>query len=400
MIKTFDILKAFSNVKKHFVAIDGVFFKLFYRFEWAILCLSVILITVTQYNETGISCYGGKSDTEYLNTYCFLNGTFTVPSRTVQNTGIPFRGVGHYDADKEDVKDHKYYQWLPWFLLFQIFLSYLPHAIWKCMEGGILEKTVNRLEFAYDNYDGELALYLDNVTQEQSFENIQQICDLILDTIKSQKKWAYSYNFCEFFNVVCLIIQIFLTDIFLGNQFLTLGYDLIFSSKDILDEVFPKMAKCTFYSYGSSGTIQSRDALCVLPMNYISYIVFPIVWFCYSFLLVASAFIMLQVIISVCLYSRSVNFNKLMFGFSYPNIMSEECIKSLLKKFDFADWIFLDHVSRNMDVFLFHELLRLAATRTPKIEIVSTIQPDIQKQDQTQTSILRRSRHTVEETGL
>ncbi len=35
-------------------------------------------------------------------------------------------------------------------------------------------------------------------------------------------------------------------------------------------QVFPRLTKCTFYNYGSSGTIQAHDALCVLALNIIN----------------------------------------------------------------------------------------------------------------------------------
>jgi hypothetical protein len=31
--------------------------------------------------------------------------------------------------------------------------------------------------------------------------------------------------------------------------------------------VFPRMTKCTFHKFGSSGEIEKHDALCILPLN-------------------------------------------------------------------------------------------------------------------------------------
>ena len=39
---------------------------------------------------------------------------------------------------------------------------------------------------------------------------------------------------------------------------------------DPMARVFPKVTKCTFHDFGPSGTIQTRDALCVLPLNIIN----------------------------------------------------------------------------------------------------------------------------------
>ena len=34
--------------------------------------------------------------------------------------------------------------------------------------------------------------------------------------------------------------------------------------------IFPRMTKCTFNKFGPGGTLQRRDALCVLPVNIIN----------------------------------------------------------------------------------------------------------------------------------
>ena len=31
--------------------------------------------------------------------------------------------------------------------------------------------------------------------------------------------------------------------------------------------VFPRVAKCSFYKFGSSGTMQTHDTVCILPVN-------------------------------------------------------------------------------------------------------------------------------------
>jgi hypothetical protein len=34
--------------------------------------------------------------------------------------------------------------------------------------------------------------------------------------------------------------------------------------------VFPRMTKCIYKKFGASGTIQTHDALCILPINVIN----------------------------------------------------------------------------------------------------------------------------------
>ena len=46
------------------------------------------------------------------------------------------------------------------------------------------------------------------------------------------------------------------------------------SGPDPFDLLFPKMTKCTMFTYGPSGTAQNHDGLCVMPVNVINEKVF------------------------------------------------------------------------------------------------------------------------------
>ena len=39
---------------------------------------------------------------------------------------------------------------------------------------------------------------------------------------------------------------------------------------DPMSRIFPRVTKCTFNKFGPSGTLQRRDAMCVLPVNIIN----------------------------------------------------------------------------------------------------------------------------------
>jgi hypothetical protein len=74
-------------------------------------------------------------------------------------------------------------------------------------------------------------------------------------------------------------------DKFLGGSFLTYGSEVIkFSNmnqenrSDPMIEIFPRITKCTFHKYGSSGTIQKHDALCVLALNILNEKIYIFLW--------------------------------------------------------------------------------------------------------------------------
>ena len=71
-----------------------------------------------------------------------------------------------------------------------------------------------------------------------------------------------------------MIGQNYLIDLFLGFQLAQFGRTVLPQSELVpnirgspLHIVFPKVAKCRFNKYGSSGSIQTHDMLCVLAIN-------------------------------------------------------------------------------------------------------------------------------------
>ena len=69
----------------------------------------------------------------------------------------------------------------------------------------------------------------------------------------------------------------FLMDRFFDGAFLTFGLEVIsFAEQDQEDRldpliyVFPRMTKCTFHKFGTSGEVEKHDALCLLPLNIVN----------------------------------------------------------------------------------------------------------------------------------
>ena len=58
--------------------------------------------------------------------------------------------------------------------------------------------------------------------------------------------------------------------------------------RDPMDAVFPKVTKCTFHTYGPSGTIARHDGLCILALNIINEKIFVFLWFWFVLLAIIS----------------------------------------------------------------------------------------------------------------
>ena len=107
---------------------------------------------------------------------------------------------------------------------------------------------------------------------------------------------VFRYFICDALNFVNIIGQIYFVNLFLGGVFMTYGTDVLNfinmedeDRSDPMMEVFPRVTKCTFYKYGSSGTIQKLDALCVLGLNIINEKIYITLWFWFVGLAIISS---------------------------------------------------------------------------------------------------------------
>merc|ERR1711868_337963 len=107
--------------------------------------------------------------------------------------------------------------------------------------------------------------------------------------------YAIRFFLAEIFNFVNVIVQMYFIDFFLGGEFTSYGTDVLNYTglehedrPDPMAKVFPKVTKCTFHKYGTSGTVEKSDGLCVLPLNIINEKIFIFVWFWLIFVAVVS----------------------------------------------------------------------------------------------------------------
>ena len=83
----------------------------------------------------------------------------------------------------------------------------------------------------------------------------------------------------------------YVMDIVLANQFLSLGPNLL--SLEMLSEalnvVFPKVVKCSMSYHGVSGNIENNSGMCTLPINIINEKIYLVLWLWFTFLACISA---------------------------------------------------------------------------------------------------------------
>lgn len=139
---------------------------------------------------------------------------------------------------------------------------------------------------------------------------IHFIKDEIFKHIRINRRFACRLMFCEMLNLLNMLLQIYVTNKFLGGHFYSLGFkfmeDDFVGAMSVLDVVFPKVTKCNFFKYGQSGTIQRHDALCVMALNIINEKIYVVLWFWFWILFVVTTAGAIWRLITLIFYSRLI----------------------------------------------------------------------------------------------
>ncbi|XP_031771489.1 innexin inx7 [Apis florea] len=374
VLATFSVLKDHVKwkVSQDSVAIDNLVFKMHYRFTFLILLIATLLVTARQFIGEHIRCIAGHGMSDdvvkVINTFCFFTSTYTV-TKHLNKTSVELGQIAHPGvgpATSEDsVVHHAYYQWVPFVLFFQAIFFYAPHYLWRNVEGGRLKALVSGLHTASMALR-ETSLKTENgisiMSKDECDEKIHQIRYAFLNRIHLNRPWAYYLGLCEVLNFINVLLQIYLTDWFLGGAFLGLGQMLAqYGSEEgqvePLDIVFPKVTKCIFHKYGPSGTIQNHDALCIMALNIINEKIYVFLWYWYIILSVITGLGLLWRLLTMVLHARSELFNKIVFSMACPGKYNPWNVLAVTHECHYGDWVFLYYIAKNLDNYIFKEFL-------------------------------------------
>merc|ERR1712080_25938 len=177
------------------------------------------------------------------------------------------------------------------------------------------------------------------------------------------RKYSYSYYLCTGLNLLNVIINIILLDIFIDGQFLSLGSRwMSFSGREddqLLTRIFPRMVMCQWRQFGSGGHQEIQNHICMLATNVVTEKLFIFLWFWLNFLLVLSAISF--VYFSLLLFSGSERVRNyfLMFavrvkpskfeGALEKRSKEERLIGNFLRRLPAANFLFLYILSGNVD---------------------------------------------------
>lgn len=172
--------------------------------------------------------------------------------------------------------------------------------------------------------------------------------------------YGIRFVFCELLNLTNVTLHMYLVDQLLGGEFSTYGIEVLkyafLADEERVDpmvKIFPKVTKCTFHNFGSSGTIQRYDGLCVLPINMVNDKIFIALWFWFLTLFAITFAFMIFRFITMCSKGLRISILRA----SAPNLTRK--VWSLLKiQLGFGDWLILQMMSHHLDIQIFSEILK------------------------------------------
>ncbi|GIY88776.1 innexin inx2 [Caerostris darwini] len=346
MDKIFGSLK--SLLKLNTVVIESHVFRLHYRATVIVLLAFSILVTSRQYIGDPIDCISRDDiPNKLLDSFCWIHSTFSVENAWHKKVGeeVPYPGVDKYTPG-ENRKYHAYYQWVCFVLFLQAMLFYIPRYCWKMMEGGKMRHIV-------------LGLNNPIMSQDKKDESRRILVDYLTENMGNHKFYAFWYFICESANFINVVGQMYLMDAFLGGEFSSYGTQVISFTGwdwsvryDPMIKVFPRLTKCTFHRYGSSGDVQRHDAMCILPINIINEKIYIFLWFWFITLAVLSAIIVaFHLVVFFWPQSRFLLLR------SRARLTRPDYLDIVVRKCSHSDWFVLYLLYKNVDPLNFRDLI-------------------------------------------
>lgn len=331
-----------------------------------VIMVACSLLLCAQFAREPITCLPGSKllQEKMMDAFCWVNGTFTLPEVWLSKDGSVAPGVGitYQDAPK---KYQYYYQWLSIILLVQACLFYLPRYVWKMWEGHVLESLLPAADNP-SNADAKVESASEPVNNNQSCGSktppySPQLVKFFLYNSYRRKAFMSKFLICELLNVTNVIAQLLLINYIFSDCFLLYGYNVIrfFFSSDQrefyispMDEIFPKLAKCTFHKFGPSGTVEVVDSLCLLGWNIIFEKIYFMIWWLFVVLMFFSTANWLVRILTLCSRKFRVYVLKNVAFFTRTSTLEK-----IARKANFSDIFILCKVAKQMKQEAFENLL-------------------------------------------
>lgn len=379
-------------VKRRNISIDNAIFRCHWFFTSTLLVSFSLVITARQYVGQPIECHSiDKIPDSLLNSYCWVQSTFSVPRACDQQVGVeaPYPCIDNRRG--REVRVFAYYQWVGMVLFIQGLLFHLPYYLWKVWENGLIKAITGGLRVAV-------------LSDQERAKKKDIVVEYIHDHLGGHKRYALKYFICESICLVNLLAQLWATNKFFDGQFLRYGIDVLqysssslSSQSDSVDSqtsssttisnsssssstlpahitkqqpspqrrmvdpmtyIFPRMTKCTYYDFGSSGDVQKHDALCLLPLNIINEKIYIALWFWFIILALLTLIVIVGRLCAI--FSERVRCMGLV---SRCRLSRKSDIHLICHYCDVGDWFLFYMVAENLDPLIMREIVHDIATK-------------------------------------
>jgi len=263
-------LPIISNLLKWFkgddLIIDNALFKLHHQASTFIIMFGLLFIFLENHLDgRAIVCQGGD---QYARSYCWIHGTAYIREHLQGKATGCFVDQSRIESE-EDAPVTAYYLWLPFLLTFCFGFAKFPRSIWR----NFLENNLVR---------NLLGTGAEPAVITQNF----------LDFRPRYAKYHFYFGFCEFLNMVMVILSLFITDALLLNKFWGYGQDVLhymwsvkhvgpegqYLTHDPMCELFPTEVACYIRIGATTGAIDRTNYLCILSNNLFNQKYFLVLW--------------------------------------------------------------------------------------------------------------------------
>lgn len=357
------MLDVFGGLRRVFrrrtVSIDNAVFRLHWMLTSVILVSFSLAVTSKQYLGDPVACFRDEKffTARVVDTYCWIHSTFTIPSAFNKKVGEEVIYPGIENSKNSDRKYYPYYQWVCFVLFVQGVFFCVPYYLWSMWEGGLLRAVTLNMHIAV-------------VSAEERKLKKKIILEYLCRNLRQHRMYAFKYFFCEFLCFFNVVGQMTLMDVFFDDEFLSYGVDVIRFAQmdqeervDPMIRIFPRMTKCTIYTFGTSGSIEKRDILCLLPLNNFNEKIYIFLWFWFTFLALLTA---------VVLFARLM---VILIPQVRPHMLHARCrlafrehINIVMRRTNVGDWFLLYMLGKNLDSVLFKEIVADLAKRVQNKE--------------------------------
>ena len=272
-----------------------------------------MIVTMKTYAGDPIDCIHNRDEDwgDYLDWFCFIHGTQSLKYPT---KGLVDDALGLFDCTYENgtakpdagcTEVHPHYLWVALVVLVQAGISYLPHYLWNSWEGGRMKQMLSNLlekpKFFHENKAGMCRV--SNGSQGGGYHVCssgnsltEELAHNYIDSIGNNSYYALKYSVSEWLCLLVCFLQIYLTDEFLNNNFLSYGSSYMNefmanqTSSNSMSKTLPIVALCTLPKYGTTGHPETTEAICVLPNNVVHQKFYLFLWFWLLFITVVTVF--------------------------------------------------------------------------------------------------------------